>query len=304
MKKCAFLPIAALLMMPLATPSAAVAPAAPRINGPSVYGVRPGSPLLYSIPATGDRPMQFSVTDLPRGLALDTATGRVTGTLKRRGEYTVVLQARNAIGTAEKAFRIVVGDRIALTPPMGWNSWNCWAGAVDQEKVLRSARALVASGLANHGWSTINIDDAWQGVRGGPLKAIQPNRKFPDMKGLCDTLHGMGLKAGIYSTPWTTSYAGYCGGSSDDPSGAWTKGSRILGKYPFALNDARQWAEWGMDYLKYDWNPIDEQHVVEMSKALRKKGFRFVGSTICYAFMQATGMVDDHLTTCLCYKES
>ena len=272
MKKCAFLPIAALLMMPLATPSAAVAPAAPRINGPSVYGVRPGSPLLYSIPATGDRPMQFSVTDLPRGLALDTATGRVTGTLKRRGEYTVVLQARNAIGTAEKAFRIVVGDRIALTPPMGWNSWNCWAGAVDQEKVLRSARALVASGLANHGWSTINIDDAWQGVRGGPLKAIQPNRKFPDMKGLCDTLHGMGLKAGIYSTPWTTSYAGYCGGSSDDPSGAWTKGSRILGKYPFALNDARQWAEWGMDYLKYDWNPIDEQHVVEMSKALRQSG--------------------------------
>ena len=106
---------------------------------------------------------------------------------------------------------------------MGWNSWNCWAGAVDQEKVLRSARAMVSSGLINHGWTYINIDDTWQGQRGGPYDGLQANEKFPDMKKLCDEIHSMGLKAGIYSTPWITSYAKFAGGSSDDLKGVWTK---------------------------------------------------------------------------------
>ena len=69
---------------------------------------------------------------------------------------------------------------------------------MDQDKVLRSARAMVASGLAQHGWSYINIDDTWQGARGGKFNAIQPNEKFSDMKVLCDDLHALGLKAGIF----------------------------------------------------------------------------------------------------------
>ena len=78
------------------------------------------------------------------------------------------------------------------------------------------------------------------------------------MKALCDYIHGLGLKAGIYSTPWTTSYAGFVGGSSDDPDGAWQRRSRPqdgwrYGKHFFETNDARQWAEWGFDYCKYDW---------------------------------------------------
>ena len=85
------------------------------------------------------------------------------------------------------------------------------------------------------------------------------------MKSLCDAIHGLGLKAGIYSTPWTTSYAGYIGGSSQNEEGAWTptggkrKGTKglpwAIGKYSFAESDAKQWAAWGIDYLKYDWNP-------------------------------------------------
>ena len=66
---------------------------------------------------------------------------------------------------------------------------------------------MVNSGLIDHGWTYINIDDAWQGKRGGEFHAIGGNEKFPDMKGLCDQIHAMGLKVGIYSTPWTTSYA-------------------------------------------------------------------------------------------------
>ena len=195
-------------------------PPTPRINGSGVFGVRTGSAFLYTIPATGDRPMTFSADNLPAGLKLDAATGHITGEVVDKGTYAVVLRATNALGVAEKKFRIIVGDQIALTPPMGWNSWNCWAESVDQEKVLRSARALVSSGLINHGWTYINIDDSWQGKRGGTFNGIQSNEKFPDMKSLCNQIHEMGLKAGIYSTPWITTYAKFCGGSSDDAAGA------------------------------------------------------------------------------------
>jgi alpha-galactosidase len=258
---------------------------APRINGPSIFGVRPGSPFLYYIPATGRRPMEFSVSGLPDSLKADPTTGQITGSLAKKGEYKIVLRARNALGEAKKNFRIIVGDDISLTPAMGWNSWNCWGSRVTAEKVLQSARGMAASGLIEHGWTYINIDDAWQGRRGGPFNAIQGNTNFPDMKGLCDEIHRLGLKAGIYSTPWTTSYANHIGGSAENSEGDWSpptvaKRGRVnrktlpwaIGKYPFATNDARQWAAWGIDYLKYDWNPNEVPETIEMADALRTSG--------------------------------
>jgi len=252
-------------------------PTSPRINGPNIFGVRPGSPLLYTIPATGVRPMTFNVEHLPKGLLLDAASGQITGSLKKKGEYEVILQARNAMGTNQKKFRIRVGQQISLTPAMGWNSWNCWANSVDQQMVLRSARAMADSGLINHGWTYINIDDTWQGKRTGKDHALQSNEKFPDMKGLCDEIHKMGLKAGIYSTPWIASYAKFPGEASDSSNGIWSKAlatrdSNHHGKYSFAETDAKKWAAWGFDYLKYDWRPNDVPHTAEMSKALRKSG--------------------------------
>jgi hypothetical protein len=111
----------------LPAPLTPAPPPTPRINGSGVFGARPGSEFLYTIPATGDRPMTFSADNLPAGLKLDANTGRITGELDGKGTYPVMLQASNALGAAEKKFRIIVGDQIALTPPMGWNSWNCWA---------------------------------------------------------------------------------------------------------------------------------------------------------------------------------
>jgi Alpha-galactosidase len=252
-------------------------PQTPRINGAPCFGVTPGAPFLYTIPASGLRPMTFSAAGLPPGLSIDSTTGRIHGSTTALGEHAVTLRASNTLGSAEKSFRIVVGDTIALTPPMGWNSWNCWAYTVDQDKVLRSAKALVSAGLADHGWSYINIDDTWQGERGGPHFAIQPNEKFPDLKKLCDEIHALGLKAGIYSSPWITTYGGYRGGSSDSPNGAWEKladyeCNKRLGKFRFAANDARQFAEWGFDYLKYDWHPNDIDHTREMAEALLRTG--------------------------------
>jgi alpha-galactosidase len=222
------------------------APATPRINGANVFGVRPGSPFLFTIPATGERPMKFSAQNLPRGLKLDAQTGRITGVLKQRGEFTVRLRAKNHRGSAEKKFRIVCGDQIALTPPMGWNSWNCFAGAVSQERVQRAADALVKSGLVNHGWNYINVDDFWQNhrdskdptLRGEFRNAqgrIRPNSRFPDMKGLADYVHGLGLKIGLYSSP-----------------GPWTCGG-CAGSFDHEQMDAARYAQWGVDYLKYDW---------------------------------------------------
>jgi alpha-galactosidase len=259
-------------------------PDAPRINGAKVFGVRPGHPLLYTIAATGKRPMKFGAVNLASGLAVDSATGRITGKLAEPGQHVVTLTAENAAGKAQRELRIVCGDRLALTPPLGWNSWNAGGPFVDVAKVRAAAKAMVDKGLIQHGWSYVNIDDAWQGRRGGKYNAIQPNDKFPDMKGLADEVHAMGLKIGIYSTPWVTSYAGYVGGSADNPEGAWNgevdKGrvGRRHGKFPFAWPDARQWAEWGFDYLKYDWNPNDVEHVRQMSDALRYSGRDFVYS--------------------------
>jgi alpha-galactosidase len=260
------------------------APAAPRIHGARVFGVRPGHPFLWQIPATGERPMTFTAAGLPAGLVLDAATGRITGVLPAPGTFPVVLRAANARGSDAQPLRIEVGERIALTPAMGWNSWNSWAGAVDQEKVLASARAMAATGLVQHGWTYLNIDDTWQGARTGPDHALQGNGKFPDLQRLADEVHALGLKLGIYSTPWVTSYARYAGGSAENPEGAWQKpapgvknvNKKVLpwaiGKYSFAAADAKQWAAWGIDYLKYDWFPNEAPETAEMAQALRNSG--------------------------------
>jgi alpha-galactosidase len=220
--------------------------AKPRINGARVFGVRPGSPFQFLVPATGDRPMAFSASGLPKGLKIDPQTGIITGSISRAGTFEVTLGAKNAKGKAEEKLRIVCGDRIALTPPMGWNSWNCFAGEVSAEKVKRAAEAMVKSGLINHGWTYINIDDFWQNNRDskdqslrGKLRdsagSIMPNSRFGDMKTLADDVHGLGLKIGLYSSP-----------------GPWTCGG-CAGSYGHEKQDAQSYAKWGFDYLKYDW---------------------------------------------------
>jgi len=222
------------------------APATPRINGANVFGVRPGSPFMFTIPATGERPMEFSANDLPAGLELDAKTGHITGTLKNKGEFVVTLGAKNSLGAAKKKFRIVCGDQMALTPPMGWNSWNCFAGAVSADRVKSAADAMVKSGLINHGWTYINVDDFWQNHRDSKDPTLHgefrdkdgfivPNSRFPDMKGMADYIHSLGLKAGLYSSP-----------------GPWTCGG-CAASWQHEEQDAQTYAKWGFDYLKYDW---------------------------------------------------
>jgi len=206
-----------------------------RINYPRVTGATPGKPFLFKVPASGPGQLTFSVDTLPIGLALDQGTGIITGVLQEAGRFPVMVTVEGPGGSDSARFTIVGGvDALALTPPLGWNSWNVWAGAVDDQKVRAAADYMVSTGLASQGYTYINIDDTWEGERDA-AGVLQTNEKFPDMKALADYVHARGLKLGIYSGPGPTT----C--------------QRFPASWQHEEIDVRTWSEWGIDYLKYDW---------------------------------------------------
>lgn len=222
-------------------------PKTPRINGPKVFGVGPDHPIIYRLPVSGERPMEFSAENLPEGTSFDAKTGILTGSVKTAGDYLITFKVKNALGETQRTLKLTVGDKIALTPPMGWNSWNCFAGKVSQKDIEKAAEAMVKSGLADHGWNYINIDDFWQnrprekhdetlmGPERLPDGTIATNKRFPDMKGLADYVHSLGLRIGLYSSPGPET-CGCC-----------------VGSWEHEEQDAKTYADWGYDYLKYDW---------------------------------------------------
>jgi alpha-galactosidase len=213
---------------------------APVIHGPRVTGGRPGRPFLFRVPVTGQPPLHFSARGLPAGLNLESKTGIITGALPAPGSHRVELTVTGAAGTARRDLTIVSGpDALALTPPMGWNSWNVWGPAVDQQKVLAAAEWLDRSGLAAHGFQYVVIDDAWQGTRDANGE-IRPNEKFPDMRALADAIHARGLKLGIYSSPGPKTCENFEGSLRHEE------------------RDAATYASWGVDFLKYDWCSYEE----------------------------------------------
>jgi alpha-galactosidase len=218
---------------------------APRINGPKVYGCRPGNPFIYRIPTTGVRPIAFACEGLPASLGLDADTGFITGVAPERGEYDVTIRATNSHGETSRTLRIVSGDTLALTPPMGWNHWYAHYNRITDAMVREAADIMVSSGMADVGYQFVSIDDCWMNadthpdpMRVGPPRDasgnILPNKHFPDMRALTDYIHAKGLKAGIYTSPGIRT----CGG--------------FTGSLGYEAEDASQFATWGFDLLKYD----------------------------------------------------
>jgi alpha-galactosidase len=123
--------------------------------------------------------------------------------------------------------------QVSQTPPMGWNSWNYFADKVDDKGVRAAADQIVATGMKDAGYVYVNIDDTWEGERDA-TGVLHTNAKFPDMKALADYVHSKGLKIGIYSSPGPKTCAGYAGSLGHEEQ------------------DARLYAQWGIDYLKYD----------------------------------------------------
>lgn len=147
--------------------------------------------------------------------------------IRMRGFWTIALVGAMSVATAAQT------AKLAATPPMGWNSWNHFAGKVTDKDIRDTADVLVATGMRDAGYVYVNIDDTWQGKR-DTQGVLQPNERFPDMKALSAYVHGKGLKIGIYSSPGPQTCA------------------RYEGSYGHEEQDAKTYAEWGIDYLKYD----------------------------------------------------
>jgi alpha-galactosidase len=141
-------------------------PDQPRINGPSVLGATPGKPVIYRVPVTGKSPIELNISGLPSGLSFNSVSRVISGKAPAKGDYPLEIVARNESGEDTFTLTIKTGAGLALTPPLGWNSWNVRGSECpDQEKVKAAADAMNNSGLADHGWSYINIDDGWEAGR-------------------------------------------------------------------------------------------------------------------------------------------
>ncbi|MBI5283444.1 MAG: alpha-galactosidase [Candidatus Solibacter usitatus] len=246
---------------------------APRLNGPELTAVRAGHEFIYRIPATGNRPMRFSAKGLPPSIQLDPATGILRGKApEREGEHRIALRAENSAGHDERTLKLVVGRTLALTPPMGWNHWYTHYDRITQAEMERSARQLVDTGMADYGYQYVSIDDCWM-VKpgsndpevGGPTRDsagnILTNKRFPDIKGMVDRIHGLGLRAGTYTSPGPLT----C--------------TKFEGAYNHEEQDARQIAAWGFDLLKYDWCSYRRIDPAETLEA-RKKPYVLMGAIL------------------------
>jgi len=209
----------------------------PVFHGAQVVGNYPNTPFIFTVPATGERPITFSVKNLPVGLSLDASTGIIRGNVTTPGEYLVKVLAGNAKGKSEEDLKIVIGETLCLTPAMGWNSWNVFTKTLDEKMVMDMADAMVSTGMRDLGYQYINMDDFWHAdTRDSMGRPVPDAKKFPHgMKYLSDYVHSKGLKLGIYS----------CAGNM-------TCGRRF-GGYTYEEIDAKTYASWGIDLLKYDY---------------------------------------------------
>ncbi|MEU8518815.1 alpha-galactosidase [Streptomyces sp. NPDC048577] len=183
-----------------------------------------------------------------------------------------------------------VDNDVALTPPMGWNTWNSFACHIDEELIRDSADRLVSSGMKDAGYDTVVIDDCWfdpQRDAAGNLRAA-PDRFPSGMKALGDYLHSKGLKFGIYQVPTALT----CAQRNHAYPGA-------TGSQGHEQQDANTFASWGVDYLKYDWcsseGTLDEQIAgfAKMRDALADTGRPIVYSINPNSFHEKTGATYD-----------
>jgi len=175
----------------------------------------------------------------------------------------------------------LAAPQVALTPPMGWNSWNFFFGKVTDQDIRGAADQIVATGMKDAGYTYVNIDDTWEGERDAN-GVLHTNSKFPDMKALADYVHSKGLKIGIYSGPGPRTCAGYAGSLGHEEQ------------------DAQLYASWGIDYLKYDLCSFREEvmekqapndkaqqmRIMQAAYAKMGKALKATGRPIVYSFCQ------------------
>ena len=242
----------------------------PEINGPEIFGVRPGKKFIYPLSISGALPLKIKIGGLPKGVRLDRKSGVLTGKILDTGKHSLKVTVSNRHGYFVRDLTIKVGAKLALTPPMGWSSWYAYGRNVTQAKIELTAKLMKENGLQQAGWNLLELDDPWskqplasdtvwktlkshdkngvfmyfegpdnladrRGTGRDQRGNLVPNSFFPDLKGMVNTLHRTGFKAGIYSSPGPITCAGASG----------SLGHEFI--------DAKYWSDLGFDYLKYDW---------------------------------------------------
>src|SRR5688572_14281089 len=251
--------------------------ASPRLQGPFTFAARATTPLVFAIPATGQTPLTFTATGLPAGLTLSGSTGIISGNMPAAGSYPVAVTVSNAAGSASATYTLVSGNTLALTPPVGWNSYDSFGASVTEQDMMDQAQA-VRTHLQPFGWNYVVIDYRWY-EPGQPIDAngryLPATSKYPSATGsngfktLADRIHAMGLGFGIHimrGVPRKSYDAGNTiagstlttrdAGNPNDPcpwdTHMWgVRGATAAGQ---AWYDSifQQYASWGIDYIKID----------------------------------------------------
>jgi alpha-galactosidase len=279
------------------------APATPRIQPPTVVGSIPGSPFHFTIPATGQSPLKFAATGLPDGLTLDASTGTISGKTPAAGSYPIELTVSNSAGSATGTLTVTAGSTLALTPPMGWNSYDSFSANVRESDVKAAADAM-KSLLQPYGWNTVVIDYLWydseqktdENGRWLPSPSKYPSATGTDgFKSLASYVHDRGLSFGIHlmrgiprksftaNTPIADStYTANQAGNSGDTC-SWDQ--HMYGVRDTDAGTAwydsiyKQYAGWEVDFVKvddmmnpYGGNVTHSTEVVQVHNSIVKTG--------------------------------
>src|SRR5450432_3219317 len=153
--------------------STAPPPAVPRVLGPAVVGSKPGSPFLHTVPATGQAPLTFAASGLPAGLSIAASSGIISGITPTAGSYPIVVTVTNAAGSATATLTVAAGDGLALTPPMGWNSYDSFGSSVTESEVMSAAQAMQTE-LQPYGYRAVVVDFLWY----DPDQPIDSNGRY------------------------------------------------------------------------------------------------------------------------------
>ena len=269
--------------------AAATNGSAPCFNGPRVIGIHPNTPLNFRLAVSAARPLEFSASGLPAGLELDPRTGILTGTLQKQGKFAFTAKVANAAGKASAKFTVVVGDQLALTPPMGWNSYDAFGDNVLESEV-RSNAVYLAEHMQPFGWDTVVVDYRWydpgahnndpNGRANAPLvldsfgRLLPAPNRFPSAAGgagfkpLADEMHAQGLKFGIHmmrgiprnavQSTLPVAGANFTASDAADTNDTCSWCPDMFGVRSNAAGQAwydscaRLWAAWGVDYIKVD----------------------------------------------------
>jgi len=252
-------------------------PVAPRILGTTVIGATPGSPFLYTVSATGQAPLTFAAPGLPAGLSIAASSGTISGTTPAAGSYPINVTVTNGSGSATGTLTLTSGSTLALTPPMGWNSYDSFIASVTEKDVLAAAQAMKTL-LQPYGWNTVVIDYLWY----DPEDTIDANgrwlpskSKFPSatgsdgFKSIAAQVHALGLSFGIHlmrgvprksvtanspilNSTYTASQAGNTGDTCSWDSHMYGVNADTAAGKAWYDSIYAQYADWGVDFVKVD----------------------------------------------------